>query len=301
MEWLNYHHLLYFWTVAKEGGVARAAETLRLSQPTVSTQVRALETSLGHDLFTRSGRTLTLTDVGQVVYRYADEIFSLGRELQDSVRERPTGRPSRLVVGVADAVEKLIAYRLLAPALRLEQGVHIICREDTPETLLARLAVHGLDVVIADAPVPPSVRVKAFSHLLGECGVSFFATPALAQRHTGRMPRRLSGAPFLLPSDETMLRRSLEQWFDSTGIRPKVVGEFDDSALMMTFGENGVGVFPAPSAIEREVCKQYGVRVVGRTDAVRERFYAITVERRLKHPAVVAISEGARGDASLSH
>jgi LysR family transcriptional regulator, transcriptional activator of nhaA len=294
MEWLNYHHLLYFYTVAREGSVARAAEQLRLAQPTISGQIRALEESLGERLFARSGRHLVPTEMGRVVYRYADEIFSLGRELMDTLRDRPTGRPVRLVVGVADALSKLIAYRLIEPALRLPEPVHVICREDKPERLLAELSVHGLDLVLADAPLSPAVRVRAFNHLLGECGVTIFAAPRLAATLRRGFPQSLEGSPFLLPADDTMLRRALDHWFDAIGVRVQVAGEFDDSALMKVFGQAGTGAFAVPSVIEREVRRQYGVSLVGRVDAVRERFYAITVERRIKHPAVVAISQAAR-------
>jgi LysR family transcriptional activator of nhaA len=294
MEWLNYHHLLYFWTVVHEGSVARAAEQLRLAQPTVSGQIRVLEEALGEKLFTRSGRALVPTEVGRTVYRYADEIFSLGRELMDTLRDRPTGRPVRLVVGVADAVSKLIAYRLLEPALALDEPVHVVCREDKPERLLADLAVHGVDLVLSDSPVPPTVRVRAFGHLLGECGTTVFAAPKQAAALRRSFPSSLAGAPFLMPADGTALRRALDAWLEAHGVRVSVVGEFDDSALMKTFGQAGIGAFAAPSVIEREVQAQYGVRVVGRLEAVRERFYAISVERRIKHPAVAAISEQAR-------
>jgi LysR family transcriptional activator of nhaA len=294
MEWLNYHHLLYFWTVVREGSVARASEQLRLAQPTISGQVRALEEALGEKLFVRSGRSLVPTEIGRVVYRYADEIFSLGRELMDTLKDRPTGRPVRLVVGIADAVSKLIAYRLLEPALRLPEPVHMTCREGKPDRLLAELSVHGVDLVLSDAPLAASVRVRAFNHLLGECGVTFFAAPALAKKLRRGFPRSLTGQAMLLPTDNTMLRRALDQWFEAEGIRPIVGGEFEDSALMKVFGQAGDGVFAAPSVIEQEVRQQYGVAALGRTDAVRERFYAITVERKIKHPAVVAISEQAR-------
>jgi LysR family transcriptional activator of nhaA len=296
MDWLNYHHLLYFWTVAREGTVAAAADRLRLAQPTVSAQVKMLEQALGEQLFARSGRTLQLTDVGRLVFRYADEIFTLGRELQDTLKGRPTGQPARLAVGVANALGKLVAFRLLAPALALEEPVRVVCHEEALDALLARLALHELDVVLTDAPVPPSVRVKAFTHQLGECGVSVFAAARLARGLRGRFPASLDGAPWLLPSEGTQLRRALDQWFDGAGVWPRVVGEFDDPALMKTFGEAAVGVFAAPSVIEQEVCAQYHVTVVGRLDEVRERFYAISVERRLKHPAVVAISAAARAD-----
>jgi len=294
MEWLNYHHLLYFWVVACHGSVTRAAAELRLAQPTVSTQLRTLENMLGEKLFARTGRRLVLTDVGRLVFRYADEILGLGRELLETVKGRPTGQPMRLTVGIADAVPKLIAYRLLGPALTGAEPVRIICREDKPDRLLAQLAVHGLDLVLSDAPIGPTTKVRAFNHLLGECGVTFFAAPALARTCRRGFPRSLGGAPMLLPTDNTALRRSLDDWFESEDIRPRVASEFEDSALLMAFGQAGMGLFPAPSAIERQVRSQYGVVVVGRLDTVRERFYAISGERRLKHPAVVAISEAAR-------
>jgi len=200
----------------------------------------------------------------------------------------------RLTVGIADAVPKLIAYRLLRPALAVAEPVRIICREDMPDRLLAELAVHGLDLVLSDTPIGPTTKVRAFNHLLGECGVTFFGTPALARTRRRGFPRSLGGAPVLLPTDNTALRRSLDDWFESEDVRPRVVSEFEDSALLMAFGQAGMGLFPAPSAIERQVRSQYGVVVVGRLDAVCERFYAISGERRLKHPAVVAISEAAR-------
>jgi LysR family transcriptional activator of nhaA len=294
MEWLNYHHLLYFWTVAREGTVARAAETLRLTQPTVSGQVRALEEALGEQLFTRSGRRLVLTEMGQLVYRYADEIFSLGSELLDAVKDRPTGRPLRLMVGVADALSKLIAYRVLQPATALADRVHIVCREGRPDRLLADLSVHGLDLVLSDAPMPPASGVRAFNHLLGECGVTVFAAPRQARALRRRFPQSLHGAAFLLPTENTVLRRGLDQWFAAQDIRVGVVGEFDDSALMNVFGQAGAGAFAAPSIVEQEVCRQYGVGVVGRVEAIRERCYAITMDRKIKHPAVAAVAETAR-------
>ncbi len=294
VQWLNYHHLLYFWTVARDGSVTRASEKLHLSQPTISNQLRSLERSLGEKLFSKTGRNLVLTETGRNVYRYADEIFSLGRDLMDSVRGRPTSRPARLLVGVVEALPKLIAYRLVEPALQLPEPVQVVCLEDKSERLLAELSLHALDVVLSDAPVPPGVEVRAFNHLLGECGVTIFGTPSLAPAHRRRFPRSLDGAPFLLPRHNSALRSALDQWFDSEGIRPLIRGEFDDSALLKAFGHAGVGLFAAPSAIEDPVRRQYGVQVVGRIDAVRERFYAISVERKLKHPAVVAISAAAR-------
>jgi LysR family transcriptional activator of nhaA len=296
MEWLNYHHLLYFWTVAREGSVVKAAEQLRLTQPTISGQLRTLEESLGEKLFERAGRRLVLTDVGRVVYRYADEIFSIGRELLDTLNDRPTGRPYRLVVGVADVMPKVLVRRLLAPALALPEGVQLVCREDKTERLLAALSVHELDVVLADAPMGPQVSVKAFNHLLGESGVSLLAARPLAAKLKRGFPASLHQAPMLVPAEHTTLRRSIDQWLDARGVRPRVVAEFDDSALMKVFGQSGTGVFPAPAVVEQDVCRRYSLSVVGRLEDVRERFYAISVEKRLKHPAVVAISEAARHD-----
>ncbi|MCK6551778.1 transcriptional activator NhaR [Myxococcota bacterium] len=296
MEWLNYHHLLYFWTVAKEGSVARACEKLRLAQPTISGQLRMLEDALGEKLFERSGRRLVLTEMGRVVYRYADEIFSLGRELMDTVKGRPTGRPARLTVGITDAMPKLIVRRLLEPALQLGEPVRLQCVEDRPEHLLSKLALHEIDVVLADVPLGQGSGIRAYHHLLGECGITFFAAPKLARAHKKAFPQSLDGAPMLLPTDQAVLRRTLEGWFEANEVRPFVVAEIEDSALLKSFGQDGVGVFVAPSVIEDQVIRQYEVEVVGRTDEVRERYYAISVERKLKHPAVVAISESARRD-----
>ncbi len=294
MEWLNYHHLLYFWLVVREGGLAPASERLRLAQSTVSGQIRAFEQTLGEKLFTRSGRRLVPTEIGRLVYRYAEEIFPLGHELQDAIKGRPVGRPLRLVVGVADILPKLVARKLLEPALKLATPVRMVCREDKPERLLVELGAHGLDVILSDAPIPPAAAIRAFSHLLGECGVTFFGTSELAAARRKGFPKSLDGAPLLLPTENTVLRRSLDQWFARLGIRPNVVAEFEDSALLKTFGQTGQGIFPAPAVIAKEVQRQYDVDIVGRTDEVRERFYAISAERRLKHPAVVAITEKAR-------
>jgi LysR family transcriptional activator of nhaA len=294
MEWLNYHHLLYFWMVAREGSVTRAAAELRLGQPTISAQLRALEDSLGEKLFRRVGRNLVLTDVGREVLRYADEIFSLGRELLDAVKGRPTRRPMPFVVGVSDVVPKIVAYRLLQPALELPEPVRMICREDKAERLLAELALHRFDLVLSDAPIGPTVKIRAFSHLLGECGVTFFGAAKLARAYRRSFPRSIESAPVLLPTDNTALRQSLDHWFDELGIHPLVRGEFEDSALLKVFGQAGVGIFAVPSVTESEVRERYGVEMIGRVESVRERFYAISGERRLKHPAVIAITEAAR-------
>ncbi len=294
MEPLNYHHLQVFWTAAREGGATRASEKLHVSQPTVTTQIRALERALGQKLFARSGRRLVLTEAGRAAYRYADEIVGLGQELTDRMKGGTPGREVRLTVGIADAVPKLIAYRVLEPALRLPQAVRLEGIEDAPERLLADLAVFGLDVVLADAPVGPAVRVRAYNHLLGECAVSVFGAGRLARAYRRGFPRSLDGAPFLLPRRHSALRLAFDDWFEREGLRPHIVGEFDDSALMKALGQAGVGLFPAPAPIAGEVCRQYGVRALGTIESVRQTFYAITVDRKLKHPAVIAICEAAR-------
>jgi len=294
MNWLNYHHLLYFWTVAREGSIVRACTQLHLTQPTISGQLRTLEKTLGTKLFDRVGRNLALTESGRLIFRYADEIFSLGRELQDTLHGRPPGRPLRLVVGVANTLPQLIAYRLIEPALHLPEPVQVICEQGQPEDLLAQLALHTLDVVLADAPVAPGAKIRAFSHLLGECGVSFFARPKLVAAYRRGFPRSLDGAPFLLPAENTALRRSLDQWFDAQGIRPLIRGEFADPALIKVFGQYGAGILAVRMAVERETREHYKVQLLGRVEAIRERFYAISLERKLKHPAVVAITAAAR-------
>lgn len=294
MDWLNFHHLRYFWAAAREGSVTQASRILHISQPTVSAQIRELEEALGERLFMRQGRSIALTEIGRVVYRYADEIFGLGRELMGAVKGRPLDGPVRLTVGVADAVPKLVAYRLLEPALHSAEAMRIVCYEDRLEKLLAELAVHALDVVIADAPAAPATKVRAFNHLLGESGIAFYGTPDLAKKYSRGFPASLAGAPILLPTPNATVRRAIDHWLDARDIRPRIVGEFEDSALMKAFGQTGLAVFPAPEAIEAEVRSQYGVERVGRLDGVAERFYAISVERRIKHPGLVAISGAAK-------
>lgn len=293
-EWLNYHHLLYFWVVAREGGIAKASRQLLVAEPTISGQVKELERFLGERLFVRSGRALVLTEMGKVVYDYAGEIFSLGRQMLDTVRQRPSDRPLRLSVGVTDGMPKLVARRLLEPALRGPHRVELTCREDALDDLLVDLSTYRLDLVLSDAPAGGGVRVMSFSHLLGECGVTFFATAPVARKLSRRFPSSLGGTDLLLPTENTALRRALDQWFEARGIRARVAASVEDSALLKTFGQAGIGVFPAPTAVEAEVCRQYDVKVVGRTEEVRERFYAVTVDRKLKHPAVIAISHAAR-------
>ncbi|MBL8912187.1 MAG: transcriptional activator NhaR [Archangium sp.] len=292
MEWLNYHHLLYFWMVAREGGLAPAGKALRLSIPTLSSQVHALEDRLGEKLFTRQGRRLVLTEFGRVAFRYADDIFSLGREMLETLKGQAA--QTRITVGVLDVVPKLVVRRLLQPALELRPAPKVVCLEDSFDKLLSELALHAFDLIIADAPVPSGSAVKAYHHLLGETGISFFATEAIAKQTRGQFPRSLDGAAMLLPLETMELRRSLNHWFERQRVRPRVVGEFEDSALIKVFGSDGVGIFPGPTIIEREICEQYGVRVLGRTTEVMERFFAISVDRKLKNPAAVAIFENAR-------
>lgn len=294
MDWLNYHHLFYFWNVARLGSVSRAAEELRLTQATISAQLKSLERALGETLLRKSGRHLILTDMGKVVFRYAEEIFSLGRELTGALKGRSEGRSARLSVGIVDILPKLIAYQLIEPALGLKQSYRIICREGSNNELLPALAVHDLDVVLTDAPSDPAMNVKAFNHLLGECGLTLFGVAKLAETYRRGFPQSLDGAPFLVPTANTTLRRSLEQWFDSESIRPVIMAEFEDSALMKVFGARGIGLFVAPSVISGEIQREYDVKALGRVGNIRERFYAISLDRKLKHPAVVAISEAAR-------
>jgi LysR family transcriptional regulator, transcriptional activator of nhaA len=294
VEWLNYHHLLYFWTVAKEGSIAKACERLRLAQPTISGQLRQLEETLGEKLFVKSGRGLALTEVGRLAFQYAEEIFGLGQELQDVMKGGPRRRPHRLLVGVSEMVPKLIAYRVLQPALAMAEPAKLVCEEDTPDRLLTDLVEHRLDVVLSDVPITAMTRVKAFNHLLGTCGVTLFGAAGLAQRYRKGFPHSLNGAPFLLPAQGSSLRRSLDRWLEAEGIRPVVTGEFRDSALLKAFGQAGAGVFPGPSAIEKEIQEHYRAGVIGRLDTVTESYYAISIERRLKHPAVAAICEAAR-------
>jgi LysR family transcriptional activator of nhaA len=289
LEWLNYHHLLYFWTVVRAGGLTAAAEDLRLSPSTVSAQVRTLERSLSEQLLRRSGRRLVLTEMGRLVYDYADEIFATGREMLEAVRGRPTGRPILLVVGVADVVEKLVAQRLIAPALRLLEPVRIVCREASPALLLDALARHELDLLVTDDPVGSAVGLRAYNHLLGESGVSFVAVSALAAACRRGFPRSLDGRPVLLPTENMAVRRELDQWFEERGIRPRVVGEFEDGALLREFGLAGHGVFVMPTMVETAVLRDRRLRVVGRTEAVRARVYGVSAERRIKNPAVAAI------------
>lgn len=294
MAWLNYHHLLYFWTVARLGSVRAASEELNVSQPALSTQIRQLEERLEERLFEKDGRRLRLSEAGRLAYRYADEIFTLGREFQSELKGRPTGRPLRLVVGVSDVLPKLMVHRLLRPALGLEEPLRLSCREGRLGELVQALLAHEVDLVLSDVPCPPRTAPRAFNHLLGVCGVDLFAAPGLLKRHRGAFPAALDGAPLLLPAEGTALRRDLDAWFERQGLRPVVAGDFDDSALLKTFGAEGEGFFTAPAALAEEVCRSYGVRRVCGLEGLQERVYAISAARRLVHPAVVAILKNAK-------
>ena len=291
---INYKHLHYFWAVAREGGVARASERLHLTPQTISGQLSLLEDHLGAALFSRVGRNLELTETGRLVLSYADEIFSLGDELEEVIHQLPAGRPQLFRVGVVDVLPKSIAHRILQPALRMTEPVRMICHEASLDALLAELTVHRLDLVLADRPIPPRVSTRGFSHKLGECGVSFFATEKLEQQLKGVFPRCLDGAPLLLPSSGNQLRSGIDQWLNKLRLHPRMVAEFDDSALMKAFGQEGAGIFIAPAAIEAEVAAQYQVKAIGRVDELKEHFYAISVERRITHPVVSILLETAR-------
>ena len=296
MSALNYKHLYYFWVVAKSGGVSKAAERLHLTPQSISGQLGVLEEALATQLFRRVGRTLELTDAGRMVLGYAEEIFVLGEALQEALHHQPASRTPQFRVGIADMVAKSVAYQLLEPAMRIEEKPRLQCREGRLDALLGELAVHKLDIVIADRPMPSKFNVRGFSHLLGECGLSFLATPALAAELSGSFPQSLNGAPLLLPGEDAAVRPQLMRWLDQLFIHPRITGEFDDSALLNAFGQEGAGVYAVPSTIAASIQQQSGSILVGQTDAVTEQFYAISTERRLTHPAVLAISAAARDE-----
>ena len=294
---MNYKHLGYFMQVAKSGSVMRASELLHLTPQTISGQIQLLEEALGSPLFTKSGRGLALTEAGRLALGYAEEIFSLGAELQEAVREpAKLGRALEFRVGVVDVVPKSMAYRLVEPATQLPEPVRVVCREWKLDSLLAELALHRLDLVISDAPIPASISVRAFSHRLGTSGVNFFAAPALLERCSGAFPQCLDGAPMLLPGEDSALGQRLRAWFKANSLHPRVVGEFDDSALAKEFGRRGAGIFVGPSVLSHEIEKQLGVKTLGVAAEVVDEFFAISVERRVKHPCVVAITQSARNE-----
>lgn len=293
-DWLNYHHLLYFWTVAREGSITRACEKLLLAQPTISGQLRKLEETLGGKLFQRNGRNLVLTELGQMTFKFADEIFVIGQQLVDTVQGRATGRPMRLSVGLPGVLPKLIAYKLLSPVLSLPEGVQLICREASQDELLTMLAAHQLDVVFSDIPAGSLLRVKAFNHSLGRSAVGIYGSKALKEKYEGPFPECLEGANFVLPAETTTLRRTFDQWIYESGLNVNIIGEFDDTALMKVFAESGQGLVPLPTVIADELESKHGLFQVDLIPGGTEDFYAISVEKKISHPAVAMISEIAR-------
>lgn len=291
---INYKHLGYFMSVAKEGGISRASEKLRVTPQTISGQLSLLEEQLGITLFTRVGRNLEITETGRLVLSYAEEIFSLGGELEEAINQLPDDRPRQFRVGVVDVVPKSIAHRILLPALQMPEPVRLVCREASLDTLLAELTVHRLDLVLADRPIPSSVSTRGFNHKLGESEIAFFATRELRENLQGEFPQCLGGAPVLFPSTGNQLRAALDQWLDKNRIQPRRVAEFDDSALMKAFGKAGAGIFIAPAAIATEVESQYKVKSIGRVADVKERFFAISAERQVRHPLVSVVLHNAR-------
>jgi len=290
---LNYQHLMYFWAVVRTGSLRQACEELKLSAPTVSAQLRTFEERIGEKLLTKAGRTLVPTETGRLVFTYAEEIFGLGSDLLNALAQRPTHRPMRLAVGVDDVVPKEIARRLLDAVLALEQPVQLVCREGTLPQLLASLQVHDLDVVISDAPATPSLNLRAHNHLLGGCAVCWMSTAAVAKRLSGTYPKSLNGTRMLLPSDDTAIRGALDQWLDKQGVRPLLVGEFEDYALLREFARHGRGVAPVPEVLVEQFRKESELVTLGTAGKVRAQFFAISTERKLKHPAVIAILEKA--------
>jgi len=294
MEWLNYHHLRYFWTVAREGSLARAAATLHVSQPSISEQIRELESALGEKLFRREGRSNTLTDAGQIVLGFAEEIFTLGREMMNAVKQRPGAKTLRFHVGVVDSFPKLVTNEILKPVFALPQAVHVICREGKMEDLLVQLAAHRLDLVLADEPPSSRSSFKTFSHPLGDTGATFCAEKKLATRLKRNFPKSLHDAPALLPAENTPFRRAIEAWFREHQIQPRVVAEFEDLALMKVMAAEGRGFIAVPTVALDEAVKRYGFRIIGPAKGCRMSFHAITIERRIHHPAATAITSAAR-------
>ncbi|MCA9563860.1 MAG: transcriptional activator NhaR [Myxococcales bacterium] len=291
---LNYQHLEYFWVVAREGSVTAAAKTLFVTPSTVSVQLKKLQDQFEQPLFKRAGRGLELTEVGQVAFRYAESIFSTGVELEEYLEGKRRGGTLRLNVGVAHSLPKLVTWQLLEPVTRMEEPCHIVCREASSEELVNELALHQLDLVLSDTPLKGGPAVRLVNNLLGECGVSIFATPELAAQLPGEFPRNLNGVDFVLPSSGSEMRRSLDAWFSRIGVRPRIVAEFDDLALMKVAGEHGLGVVPVPEVVSHLAETHYGVQRLGRAEGVVERFFAVSAERQVDHPAVVEIAGGAR-------
>ncbi len=293
MDWLNYHHLRYFWMVANLGSLRKASEKLHVSQPSISAQLQSLQQALGEELFQRRGRNLVLTEMGQLVHGYADAIFSLGQEMLSSVKGVPVTRPMRLNVGITDSVPKLVAREILRPALYHNPPVQVVCHEDSLGDLIARLTNVRLDIVLSDEPAASRVKLRTYNHLLGTCGVTFCAAPALARKLRRGFPKSLNGAPALLPTHNTNLRGSLEKWFQKRGLRPLVRGEFEDTALMSVVASEGLGFIPMAEVVAKDL-RQFNLEPIGTTASVTAQFYAITAERRLHHPAVALLTENAK-------
>ncbi|MFA5263390.1 MAG: LysR family transcriptional regulator [Opitutaceae bacterium] len=296
MDWLNYHHLLYFWTVAKEGGLRKAAEKLHISQPSISTQIRQLEEALGEKLFSRRGRSRVLTPTGQLAFDYADSIFSLGAEFLNAVKEHTPSRQRaiRLTIGVEDSFPKHLSYEILKPVMGLNSPVHLVCKEGKSEDLLAQLAIHRLDAVLTDEPATASFKARVFNHLLGESSVAIYATGKLARVLHKGFPKSLDGAPALLPTSNTTLRRALDEWFHAIGVQPRVIAEFEDGALMKIAAAYGHGFIPVPSVAMNEGIARFGLVRVGKTTRCADRFFLVTGDRRTVHPAVMLITEHAQ-------
>ena len=294
MDWLNYHHLFYFWLTVKTGTVSAAAESLHLARPTVAAQIKELEKSVGRKLFEKQGRGLVLTEFGKQVHQYAEEIFALGHELREFIKTGQHGNRQRFVVGLPDVVPKHVAFELLKPALHMKNRPRTVCFEGKLNQLLADLALHKLDLVISDSPAPPTLEFKVYNHKLGECGMSMLATPDLAKKYKRNFPNSLTDAPCLMPTDHTAVRRSLDIWMDDNDLFPDIVAEFEDSALLKVFGQAGEGIFPVPTAIEGLVKRQYGVHLVGRIPEVLDKFYAISAEKRVHHEATLLVVKQAR-------
>ena len=294
MEWLNYHHLMYFWTVAREGTIAKASEKLMLAPPTISAQIKSLEAALGEKLFERRGRTLALTDTGEMVYDYANEMFSIGREMISALRQEKRDRPLRFHVGITDSLPKLVVHKILQPAFDMDRPVQLICHEGKIESLLGELANHHLDVVLTDSPGSPLTAIQTFNHKLGDAAISLLAEPKLARKLTRDFPASLDDAPAVLPTASVATRRALDRWFEQIEVTPRIIAEVEDSALTKVFAGEGLGFMAVPAVIAESVCNRYGLKEIGTAEECVEHFYAITVERRIKHPAAIAITQAAR-------
>ena len=286
---LNYKHLRYFWMVGRVGTIAAASKLLNVTPHAISAQLASFEASLGSTLFRRVGRRLEMTEAGERILGHADEIFALGDQIVETLRDGAQRRGLPFRIGIPDSMPKSIVYRLIEPALHLERPGRLVCRESPLPALMAELAVRRLDLIIADRPIPPNLSVRGYSSLLGESTLTVFGSPALCERLQGEFPARLHNAPFLLPGEDVAFRGALMQWFDKQRIQPDIVAELDDSALMKAFGQGGAGLFVAPSAIASYICAQYHVRALGEITSVRAQIYAITTERRLNHPVMEAI------------